>query len=190
MLKLLIKEYRSHRMVRFAAWVSAYGAALWVVDRFQGGVPGLLWFVFWVTFVPVAVYLLVRLTKFVKRRVLWRLRWRLMVTYVFIAVVPILLIVGLVAAGAYIINGQFASFLVASRLRDRAVQLRHVSRLLAHEADRVPQDTPESLLRQLQETVVADLRDYSSNHPGLEITLRLGPSARMKLTKKKASPTR
>jgi sigma-B regulation protein RsbU (phosphoserine phosphatase) len=186
-LKLLRKEYRSHRMVRFATWVSAYGAALWVVDRFQGGVSGLLWFVFWVAFVPVAVYALLRLTRFVKRKLLWRLRWRLMVTYVFIAVVPILLILGLVAIGAYIINGQFASFLVTSRLRDRAVQLRHVSRLLAHEADLVAQDTGESLLRHLQETVVADLRDFSSDHPGLEITLRLGSSARaMKLD---GSPT-
>jgi sigma-B regulation protein RsbU (phosphoserine phosphatase) len=165
-------------MARFATWVLAYGAALWVVDRFQGGVPDLLWFVFWVTFIPVAVYALFRLGKFVKRKILWRLRWRLMVTYVFIAVVPILLILGLVAVGAYIINGQFASFLVTSKLRDRAVQLRQVSHQLAHETDRVPQDTPESLLRQLQQIVVADLREHTSDHPGLEITLRLGSLAR------------
>src|SRR6516225_9778250 len=119
-------------MVRFATWVSAYGAALWVVGRFQGGVPSLLWFVFWVTFIPVVIYALLRLGKLVKRRILWRLRWRLLVTYVFIAVVPILLIVGLVAVGGYIINGQFASFLVSSKLHDRADQLRQVSHGLSH----------------------------------------------------------
>ncbi len=178
MLRLFLQEYRSHRMVRFATWVSAYGAALWLVGRFQGEVPGLLWFVFWLTFIPVAVYALVRAGKFVKRKILWRLRWRLMVTYVFIAVVPILLILILVGLGAYIINGQFASFLVASKLRERAVQLRQVSRLLAHQADRVSQDAPESFVQQLQALVAADLREHTSEYPGLEITLRLGSLAR------------
>src|SRR6516165_9404204 len=165
-------------MVRFATWVSAYGVALWIVGRFQGGVPDLLWYIFWLTFIPVVIYALLRLGKLVKRKILWRLRWRLMVTYVFIAVVPILLILILMGLGAYIINGQFASFLVASKLRDRAVQLRQVSRILAHQVDRLPPDTPESLLRQLQETVVADLREHTSDHPGLEITLRLGSVTR------------
>lgn len=165
-------------MARFATWVSAYGAALWVVDRFQGGVPSLLWFVFWVTFTPTAVYVLVRLGKFVKSRVLWRLRWRLMVTYVFIAVVPILLILILVGLGGYIINGQFASFLVASRLHDRADRLGQLSSVLAHQSEHVSQQTPELLLRQLELAIVSDLREHAADYPGLEISLRLGSAAR------------
>jgi phosphoserine phosphatase RsbU/P len=177
-LRLFFQEYHSHRMVRFATWVSAYGVALWVVGRFQGGVPTLLWFVFWVTFIPVVVYALVRLGKLVKRRILWRLRWRLMVTYVFIAVVPILLILILVGLGAYIINGQFASFLVSSKLHDKADQLRQVSRALAHQADHVSQDAPESFLQQLEVLAVSDLREHAVDYPGLEVTLRLGNLAR------------
>ena len=165
-------------MVRFATWVSAYGAALWVVGRFQGGVPSLLWFVFWVTFIPVVVYALLRLGRLVKRKILWRLRWRLMVTYVFIAVVPIFLILILVGLGAYIVNGQFASFLVSSKLRDRADQLRQVSRTLTHQADYVSQDAPESFLQQLQVLVVSDLHEHAVDYPGLEVTLRLGYLAR------------
>jgi phosphoserine phosphatase RsbU/P len=165
-------------MVRFATWVSAYGAALWVVGRFQGGVPTLLWFVFWVTFIPVVVYALVRLGRLVKRRILWRLRWRLMVTYVFIAVVPILLILILVGLGAYIINGQFASFLVSSKLHDKADQLRQVSHTLTHQADHLPQDAPESFLQQLEVLAVSDFHEHALDYPGLEVTLRLGYLAR------------
>ena len=165
-------------MVRFATWVSAYGVALWVVGRFQGEVPGLLWFIFWATFIPVVVYALFRLSHLVKRKILWRLRWRLLVTYVFIAVVPILLILILVGLGAYIINGQFASFLVSSKLHDRADELRQVSHALTHQADHVPQDAPESFLQQLEVLAVSDLREHAVDYPGLELTLRLGPLAR------------
>ena len=178
MLRLFFKEYRSHRMVRFATWVSAYGVALWIVGRFQGGVPDLLWFIFWLTFIPVVIYALLRLGKLVKRKILWRLRWRLMVTYVFIAVVPILLILILVGLGGYILNGQFASFLVSSKLHDRADQLRHVSHALTHQADYVSQDTPESFLQQLQVLAVNDLHEHAGDYPGLEVTLRLGSVAR------------
>jgi sigma-B regulation protein RsbU (phosphoserine phosphatase) len=165
-------------MVRFATWVSAYGVALWVVGRFQGGVPDLLWLVFWVAFIPVVVYALRRLSKLVKRRILWRLRWRLMVTYVFIAVVPILLILILVGLGAYIINGQFASFLVSSKLHDRADQLRQVSHTLTHQADHLSQGTPELFLQQLQALAVNDFHEHAQDYPGLEVTLRLGYLAR------------
>jgi sigma-B regulation protein RsbU (phosphoserine phosphatase) len=165
-------------MVRFATWVSAYGVALWVVGRVQGGVPDLLWFVFWVTFIPVVVYAFLRLGKLVKRKILWRLRWRLMVTYVFIAVVPILLILILAGLGGYIINGQFASFLVSSKLHDKADQLGQVSHALAHQADHVSQDTPESFLQQLQVLAVSDLREHAVDYPGLKVTLRLGSLAR------------
>jgi sigma-B regulation protein RsbU (phosphoserine phosphatase) len=165
-------------MVRFATWVSAYGVALWVVGRSQGGVPSLLWFVFWATFIPVVVYFLLRLGKLVKRKIIWRLRWRLMVTYVFIAVVPILLILILVGLGAYIINGQFASFLVSSKLHDKAEQLRQVSHTLTHQADHLPQDTPESFLQQLEILAVNDFHEHALDYPGLEVTLRLGSLAR------------
>ncbi len=178
MLRLFLNQYRSHRMVRFATWVSAYGAALSAVDRFQGGVPSLLWFVFWVTFIPAAVYVLLRLGRFVKRKLLWRLRWRLMVTYVFIAVVPILLILIQVGLGAYIVNGQFASFLVASRLHERADRLGQLSSVLAYHAEHVPVQPPELLVQQLQAVMVSDLRGRAADYPGLEITLRLGNLAR------------
>lgn len=173
-LEALRREYRSRRMARFSFWVAAYGVALWLVDRFTSGAPGLLWFLFWITFIPVAVYYLSRLVRFLRQRVLWRLRWRLLVTYVFIAIVPIVLIVVLVAVGAVTINGQFAAFLVASNLRDHFDQLRQLNRAVVHEARLSHDKTPETLLDDLRTFYVSQLREHQANYPGLEITVRLG----------------
>ncbi len=161
-------------MARFSFWVAAYGVALWLVDRFTSGAPGLLWFLFWITFIPVVVYYLIRLVRFFRQRVLWRLRWRLLVTYAFIAFVPIVLIVFLVAFGAFIINGQFAAFLVASNLRDHFDQLRQLNRAVVHEARLSRDKTPQTLLDDLRNFYVSELRKHQASYPGLEITVRLG----------------
>jgi sigma-B regulation protein RsbU (phosphoserine phosphatase) len=54
------------------------------------------------------------------RRLIWRLRYRLMVTYLFIAVVPIGLLLWLIYFGAGILMGQMASYMVLSELERRA----------------------------------------------------------------------
>ena len=102
--ELLLQEYRTHRLARFTAWVLAYGAALRVADRLTratGGVPGLLWFVFWVCALVSGVYYLARLLRFIRSHLLWRLRRRLVVAYILIGVVPISLILVLVLLGSF-----------------------------------------------------------------------------------------
>ncbi|HEV2348672.1 MAG TPA: SpoIIE family protein phosphatase [Terriglobia bacterium] len=165
-------------MARFAVWVAAYGAALWVVGRTTGTVPGGLWLLFWITFVPTAFYYLYRMVKLFKQKLLWRLRRRLAVTYVFIAVVPIFLILFLVALGTWLVNSQFASYLVASKLRDRAAVLRHLDRVIVHEADHLRLKTPEAMLDELQNFFTSDFREHAANYPGLTLTLRLGSLVR------------
>ncbi len=54
------------------------------------------------------------------RKSIWRLRNRLIVTYIFIGVVPLVLFLILVLAGAYILAGQTAMYLVSSEL-DRTI---------------------------------------------------------------------
>jgi sigma-B regulation protein RsbU (phosphoserine phosphatase) len=76
-------------------------------------------------FLQFVVYVLgawevVRLTRIGLRRAIWRLRNRLIVTYVLIAVVPILLILILVGLGGYMMASQVAIYLVRSEL-DRGV---------------------------------------------------------------------
>src|SRR5262249_55673799 len=58
----------------------------------------------------------IRLVRLYARQVIWRLRNRLIVAYAFIAVVPILLIVMLVASATNMITGQTAVYLIASEL--------------------------------------------------------------------------
>ncbi len=176
-------------MTRFAVWVAAYGAALRIVDRTSGAVPGLLWFLFWITAIPTVLYYLIRLTTFLKKKLLWRLRWRLAVTYVFIAVVPIVLIVFLVGLGGYILNGQFASYVVASKFRARSDALQHLNRVIVHQGNVVGPKNPEALLDATQKFFVADLREHASSYPGLNLTLRLGSLVRVSSLDEKAHPT-
>ncbi|MGH9651065.1 MAG: hypothetical protein ACRD3I_11415, partial [Terriglobales bacterium] len=165
-------------MARFAAWVTAYGVALWLVERLAGPVPGLLWLLFWITFVPSFIYYQVRLLGFVRGRVLWRLRRRLIVAYLFIAVVPILLILLLVGLGAFILNGQLAAYLVASKLRAAFEELNQVNRAVIHQARLAKDTSPEALFDRIRQFYVSELHEHSANYPGLEITIHQGGTTR------------
>ena len=72
------------------------------------------------------------------RRTIWRLRNRLMVTYIFIGVVPVFLILLLVALGSYILFGQVADYLITTELERRATSLSAAAEALA--------ETPQDLL--------------------------------------------
>src|SRR6266576_3496694 len=62
---------------------------------------------------------LVRLARSAMRNLIWRLRNRLIVAYLFIAVVPIVLILVLLAGTAYLVVGQTAVYLVDTALNNR-----------------------------------------------------------------------
>jgi sigma-B regulation protein RsbU (phosphoserine phosphatase) len=66
----------------------------------------------------------IRLLRTGLRKLTWRLRNRLMVAYLFIAVLPILLILTLVGLGGYMLAGQVAVYLVRSELDRRMIALR------------------------------------------------------------------
>jgi sigma-B regulation protein RsbU (phosphoserine phosphatase) len=72
------------------------------------------------------------------RKSIWRLRNRLYVTYVFVGVVPIALILLLTGFGTYIVTGQVAAYLVSAELERRAAALVSPVRVLsqAKPADR------------------------------------------------------
>jgi len=174
----LLREYRTWPMARFTAWLIAFGLALWVDSILAGGVPGLLWAVLIIGLVIAAGYYVVRLIGALKHHILWHLRRRLIVTYVFIAVVPIVLILALVGVAVVIANGQFAAFLVTLKVRDQVEEMRQVNRVVAHEAYLSPAKTPEQLLDQLQRFYVQQFSEHSSSYPGLEIALQVGQGKR------------
>jgi sigma-B regulation protein RsbU (phosphoserine phosphatase) len=82
----------------------------------------------WVTFLSfIAIFLFVVLGfRWLKARILWRLRNRLIVTYVFVGVVPVLLLIAMAFVTLYLFAGQFANFIVISEIH---LQLRNVEAL-------------------------------------------------------------
>src|SRR3954451_4333806 len=71
--------------------------------------------------------------KWVKRRILWRLRNRLIVTYVFIGVIPAVLLVAMGLVTLYGLGGQFAVFIVTSEVHSQLRSLEAVNTTLTSE---------------------------------------------------------
>jgi len=98
----------------------------------------------WVSFLSFLVIVLFFILAFrwIKARVLWRLRNRLIVTYVFIGVIPVVMLVALAAGSFYLFAGQFATFIVTtglnSELSSLAAANSTIARHLAAELQREP----------------------------------------------------
>ena len=78
------------------------------------------------------IWLLIRLVRLTVRKTIWSLRNRLLVTYVFIAVIPVLLIVLLGGLGTYTLASQITVYLVTSELDRRAESLDRANGYIAH----------------------------------------------------------
>ena len=83
-----------------------------------------------VALVILGIILGIRFLRYGLREAIWRLRNRLIVTYVFMSVVPITLIIALVVLGTWVIAGQVAVYLVSSELSRRANSLEGPARFL------------------------------------------------------------
>jgi sigma-B regulation protein RsbU (phosphoserine phosphatase) len=71
--------------------------------------------------------------KWLKRRILWRLRNRLIVTYVFIGVIPAVLLVAMTLITLYGLAGQFAVFLVSSEIKSQLRSMEAVNAAVGNE---------------------------------------------------------
>jgi phosphoserine phosphatase RsbU/P len=116
------------RLAFLTCYVIAIDLLLFIVQK----VAGLLHQRFgsflggWVIFLSliVIVLLFVLAVRRISSRLLWRMRNRLIVTYVFIGVVPLLLLVSLAALSFYLFAGQFATYIVSSKLDSEFHRLR------------------------------------------------------------------
>ncbi len=111
-------------------WAFLILLALAVIARYAspaGGTELLLAFAAFVAGVLVAFRWLI----VVIQKAIWRLRYRLLVAYLFIAVVPIALIVILVWLGAEKFTGQIAAYLVTSEIERRTKEMFEPTRGLA-----------------------------------------------------------
>src|SRR5215467_2525313 len=125
------------RMARLACYLAALGAALFVLETL------LRWFRLswgdhlggWVSFLIfcAAVLFFILAFRWVRRRILWRLRNRLIVTYVFIGVIPAVLLVAMGLITLYGLGGQFAVFVVTSEVHAQLRSMEAVNSAVTNE---------------------------------------------------------
>src|ERR1700730_12233412 len=72
----------------------------------------------WIIFLTLLSFALLSLlaARMVSARLLWRLRNRLIVTYAFVGVLPLLVLAALACITLYLFSGQFATYIVTSKL--------------------------------------------------------------------------
>jgi phosphoserine phosphatase RsbU/P len=115
------------RMARLACYLAGMAGVLFALQKLLGlfakswgeHLSG------WVAFLVfiAAVLFSILAFRWLKKRILWRLRNRLIVTYVFIGVIPVILLVAMAGFSVFLFAGQFASYVVISEL---SAQLRSV----------------------------------------------------------------
>src|SRR5213079_971804 len=93
-------------------------AALYTLLYLTGAAAGFQFFVLVAAFVT-GVIALIRLARRAMRLAIWRLRNRLIVAYLFIAVVPVVLILFLMGVTFHAVIGQMAVYLVNTELNNR-----------------------------------------------------------------------
>jgi phosphoserine phosphatase RsbU/P len=125
------------RMARLACYLAAMAVVLFGLQKFLdlfaaswgnhlGG---------WVEFLAflAAVLFCILAFRFLKRRLLWRLRNRLIVTYVFIGVIPAVLLVAMALITLYGLAGQFAVFVVTSEINSQLRSLEAANAAVSNE---------------------------------------------------------
>jgi sigma-B regulation protein RsbU (phosphoserine phosphatase) len=87
----------------------------------------------WVTFLSLLAIVLIAIagSRWLRSKLLWRLRNRLIVTYVFIGVIPVFLLVVISLTTLYLLAGQFASFVVTSDIATHLRSMEAVNRTIA-----------------------------------------------------------
>ena len=98
-------------------------------SSWSAGLPG------WVSFLSFVAIVLFSILAFrwLRVRVLWRLRNRLIVTYVFIGVFPVVMLVVLALLSFYLFAGQFATFVVTTALHSELSSINAANSTLAHQ---------------------------------------------------------
>src|SRR5581483_1376851 len=123
------------RLARIAFFILSLDVALYIVERIVrlwgrsgstlDGWVTLLTFVSAILFSWLSVRVL-------REKLLWRLRNRLIVTYVSIGVIPVVLLVTLSATAIYLFAGQFATFIVTSGVQSELHTIEAANSAVAH----------------------------------------------------------
>jgi phosphoserine phosphatase RsbU/P len=125
------------RMARLACYLGGLAAGLYALKKLLGlfapswGEHLGGWVVF-LTFLAAVLFFILAFG-WIKRRILWRLRNRLIVTYVFIGVIPAVLLIAMALITLYGLGGQFAVFVVTSEIHAQLRSLEAVNAAVTNE---------------------------------------------------------
>jgi phosphoserine phosphatase RsbU/P len=125
----------------------------------------------WTTFVTVvfAFCALLLIFRWVRRILMWRLRHRLIVTYIFIGVIPIVLLLLMAGVGSYLLAGQFATYIATSNLQSALQHLEAANDALAAQLSTLERSG------KLNEQVAGELASASGeNFPERTVTVWQG----------------
>jgi phosphoserine phosphatase RsbU/P len=129
---------RMSRVARVAAYFAGLDLLLlliWSVSLLvkPGGSAGLIGWVRFLAYVTIGLGIVLGL-RWVRRKLMWRLRNRLIVTYVFIGVIPVILLLSIGLITAYLFAWQFATYVASSDLRHEVATLGRLNHRIALQA--------------------------------------------------------
>jgi len=140
----------------------------WLLLR-SGGQPALAGWIAILTFVNFVLFSILAV-RWLRNVLMWRLRNRLIVTYLFIGVIPVALIASIVLLGGYLMTAQFAVFLASYDIHEEADTLLAANADLAGRlADAARHGTPLSQPGILEQELEVLRKDF----PKLEVTAML-----------------
>jgi sigma-B regulation protein RsbU (phosphoserine phosphatase) len=120
------------RVVWFAVYLGVVEIILFLLKailKFFGATSQASSLNFWTGFLAIALALLLAFLalRWFREHVMWRLRNRLIVTYLFIGGVPLFLVLLLAVMSAYFFAGQFATFLAVNELQAQSQRLQNAN---------------------------------------------------------------
>ena len=125
------------RMAKLACFLAGLAAGLYALEKLLGlftasrGAQLGGWVIF-LAFLAAVLFFILGFS-WLRRRILWRLRNRLIVTYVFIGVIPAVLLIAMAAITLYGLAGQFAVFVVTSEIHSQLRSLEAVNAAVSNE---------------------------------------------------------
>jgi sigma-B regulation protein RsbU (phosphoserine phosphatase) len=154
------------KWARITVWLGGLSLLLWLVDLAPGMELG-----GWASFVTLIFlfFFFVWLCRWGYRPLLWRLRNRLIVTYLFIGVMPILLLLLMFGVAGYLFAGQFANYVAISDLHSELLHLQAANDALA--AQLFPLEASGKLNEQTAQELT---RASDERFPGRTVTVSRG----------------
>jgi sigma-B regulation protein RsbU (phosphoserine phosphatase) len=163
-LRANLREYwrRISRLDLIALVILAAGSTSFLLER-AGGLFSFAKFLS----VLAGIYLLIRLIGWWRTRLLWSLRNRLIVAYLFIAVVPVLLLIALAIISGMILYTQLGAYLLYEELQHRVETVgngaEHIAAALGNVPPGIPEENAERVVAAQEKAV------YDRTLPGLTI---------------------